>query len=658
MRNPLLLVLLAAGIAAHAAAGIPPAYWPKFPAPAEVHVTCDLHHLPAMHADDPGGAFGDLVFTLQSLAGLAARAVADGHGDAMLWLRQAQSASSERWLDETLRLTGAKRVDAPDPKALLQRFVDAGLAEGYIVYNRDTGGRRPYESLEDVDKYDNTVNVATTLAGLDQALIATPGLAPLLDGMGLRQLLDVRGRDEAWLFEHYRGQLRRDLVHIIDPKAPHLRAYAVASKSLCVFGVNPVTDQVFAWLEPNAPAFGWNAGDEYQMTSQMSRHAHFNTASNWIFNAPVLSTVRAGEDVPWEALQVNARATVNPITLDWPEQRTHFTAFVTSDGDNIQWSLGNFFDHPSYWRAERRAEFPIGWTAPVSHLSQLAPAALAYMAQTASPNDQIVTFPGGYFYPDEYGRETEAPLGALRARFEQVAGRVARLNVRVIIFLARDWDCAAARRAYALAAETFPGLAGMLAIQYHPYNGGLGEVLWTANADGTPIPVVSARYAIWAHLAHLENVGPPALVADRINRTQTPFADWTVVHTWSQFRAAEPGPDLLGEELPKNTPAPPDALGTVAAIHQCIKRLDEHVRVVSPEEMMWRLRLEHKPAATLNALAAGFAEQPLPRDMRERLKAYREWLADTALDTPGAARRAFLKLQAIRFGKAGQKPAR
>ncbi len=652
MRTTFLLALLSAAAAASYCAEIPPAYWPKFPAPAEVHVTCDLDALPVLHPKDPGGAWGDLVFTLQSLAGLAAQAVEEGRGDAMIWMRQAENASYERWLEETLRLTGAKRIDAPDPQALLKRFVDAGAAEGYIVYTRDTGKRNPYDPPATADTYDNSVNVATTLAGLERALIVTPEAAPVLDALGLRQIADVRGRDEAWLFDKYRDRLRRDIVHIIDPKVPHLRAYAIAGKSLCVFGVNSVTDAVFSWLAPNAPAIGWNAGDEYEMTSQMSRHAHFNTASNWIFNAPVLSSAWAGRHVGWDALQVNARSNVDPLTLDWPEDGTHFTAFVTSDGDNIQWSLGNFFDHPYYWRATHRAEFPMGWTAPVSHLSQLAPAALAYMARTASPSDQIVTFPGGYFYPDEYGRETDDPEGALRARFNQVAGRLARMDVRVIVFLARDWDCDAARRAYAIAAETFPGLTGMLALQYHPYNGGLGEVLWVKNAAGAPIPVVSARYAMWAHLSHLENCGPPALVADRISRTESPLADWTVVHTWSQFRDAPPGEDLLGEELPKGERPPKDALGTVAAIRQCIQRLDEDVAVVTPEEMLWRLRLAGRPKATLDALAAKLLEEALPEDMRTRVEQYRRELAEADPGTPAAARKAFLTLKAIRYGKA------
>ena len=43
----------------------------------------------------------------------------------------------------------------------------------------------------------------------------------------------------------------------------------------------------------------------------------------------------------------------------------------------------------------------------------------------------------------------------------------------------------------------------------YPYNAGKGETLWADNAAGAPLPIVSARYGLWARLSQVENNGPP-----------------------------------------------------------------------------------------------------------------------------------------------------
>lgn len=352
-------VLGAAMLPTMARAGEMPEYWPKFPHPKTLYVTHDMNAFPSTGGNDPGGAFGSLTFTLQSLAGLAAAGVKDGTCDAMIWLNEPANTSYKQWRDDVLRVTGARRTDAPDGLELIRQFAGQGLVKGYILYRADPSERNRYDAPPEGKDYNNSANVATSLAASLHAIIVEEQAEPYFKSLNLPKLLDVCDKDEAWLFANHRDKLSRKLVHVIDPKAPHMRDYAIATGSMCIYGISPTTDEVLKWVEPNAPAMGWVAGDEYKGTSQLSRFGHFTTASNWIFNLCAISTIAAETDAPWTALRVNVRQAFDPLEMDWP-QGVHFTAFVMSDGNNFMWFLGDFLKSPSYWEAPSRGKFPMG----------------------------------------------------------------------------------------------------------------------------------------------------------------------------------------------------------------------------------------------------------------------------------------------------------
>ncbi len=474
-------------------------------------------------------------------------------------------------------------------------------------------------------------------------------------------LLDVRDKDEQWCFETNRELFARSHLHLLDPKAPHMRDYAIATRSLCVFGVTPLVDEVLAWLEPNAPTLGWNAGNEFKFVAQLTRFAHFTTASNWIMNLPVMSCLRAGHEIPWEALQVNRKSQTVPLALDWPED-THFTSFVLSDGDNVQWFLGGFANHANaYWRAENRGAFPFGWTMPVTHLSQAGPSLLHHLSRTGSVNDQAVTFPSGYYYPDFYAHARGADMDWYAGRVAMFAERLDKLGVRVIINIAENWQSDGARHAYQTFARQVPNIVGILAMQYHPYNAGRGEILWTEDERGRPIPVVSPRFSIWSNLSHLENNGPPALVAEMINAQPhqglagcDAYFDWTVVHAWSRFKKADTSTDKLAEEMEQTRPLPRDGVvrNAYEPTYWCVQRLAPHVRVVLPEELLWRIRLQLRTRETLAALAEDLMDHTdAPSWQRQVLRGYRERLAKSEIKTSAQCRAAFHWLQDIYWAK-------
>jgi len=647
------MLLVSAALCASAPAATTaelPAYWPRFPKPRRLYVV-QTDSWP--RRDDEKGP-RHLAFTLHSLSGLAALANAEGRSDAMIWIDLPRSRSYCRWRDAVMEATAARRVDVEDCRSLIRAFSEQGIVKGYILYRVDESERGAYsEPPPGSAGYSNSVNVATSLAGHLGALIVEDADEVFFADLGLRRLLDARDKDERWCFETHTDLFPRDYVHVIDPKAPHLRDYAVATGSLCVFGVSDFTDRVYRWLAPNAPVFGWNGADEYTQTSQMSRLGHYQTAVNWVHNLPALSTVQAGTDAQWESLKPNARSAAHPLSLDW-DADSHFTAFVMSDGDNTGWFIGNFCDDSSYWASQSRGRIPMGWTAALCNLSQAAVPVLAHLAATASDKDELLMWPAGYYYVDEYAQDLDDRGGVLKDRIDQFAGRISRLGVTTLALHCRDWDGEQAVEAYKTFAAGVPGLAGIIAIQYAPYNAGLGEIVWVENAEGHPLPVISARYAIWANLSdRFENNGPPALVASLINESAHDHSsrpegrfDWTVVHAWSRFRPADAGRELLGEEIDQAEAAnAPEARRGMEPAHWCAQRLVPTVRVVTPSELLWRARLHLRTRDTLDALAADLMRtRP---DSAEPLGQFRERLRQTDLSEDRSARRAFEELKRI-----------
>jgi len=638
----------------------PASYWIKFPHPKTIYVTGDLNKLPKIGGGaDPGGMNGCLNFTLHSLSGLAALAVKEGNGDSMIWLDIGNNGSYKLWLDLIFDTTKARRQDAPDPLALIRTFAKKGIVKGYILYRADTSTRELYCSdPETTAGYDASVNVATTMAPQLGAIIVEESAEPVFKNMGLKRLFDARGKDEKWCFANRRDECNRALLCTLETKVPHCRDYAIATRSFCLFGVNDFTSKAMAWAEPNSPLIGWNSGAEDVQTSLSSHWGKFETASNWCLNLPLTSIVRAGTDVPWPDLRLNRASEVDPLALDW-EEGVHYTSFIMTDGDNVQWYMGGFFSNSlDYWDAPGRTQFPIGWTAPVADLPQVAVPTLQWMARTASPNDSFMLLGGGYYYPEIYGTAFPDPIKILDAHIAQIAPWMERTGVRTIQFNNQRWDSADARRAQSRYALYIPDLAGIFSIQYYPYTGGEGRILWTPNAESDPIPVISARYGLWEHHSTIKNEGPPAVVASLLNKaahegppTSDAYFDWTTVHVWSYFKKADTSRDIWAEEVDQKLAGKPGIVRGVEPLKWCVDRLEPHVKVVSPEELAWRVRIHLKTRETLDSLARKLEADPHQNPIfRKKTADYRAWLKNAPLDTPAQRRNAFETLRAIRFG--------
>lgn len=556
-------------------------WWPEQRAPQRV-VRVRIGQESGSESDPIAGPMGSEHMLAQSLAGLAARAVNAGLFDEMVWI-DLGNPEYDRWYRGAVSRLNLAESGSADVWALAGRYHGAGIVNGYVLY--DAGSP--------------AVNAATVAAGALGGILVERQLQHRADALGLSCLLDSRGLDDAWAFERFKDSLSRTLVLAQDPAKPHARAMAIAHGLMVLYGDGPTTTAVYRWLEPLSAVIGWNAGEEGDFVQHLSRHGHIMVASDWSLNLELLCAASQA-DVPAKPLRA-----IEPVRLA-PDDSAPCVSFVMSDGDNLQWMMGAFFNQQRFWASSAMGTFPAGFTTCLADLSQACPDAVGLLADTQPPETSVLMFGGGYFYPDlfasVYPAEQRRKLLARHAR--RVGWHMRRTGCRTLLFIAMELDTPAALEAYDIFAREIEELAGMFVMKYSPYEGGEGRIFWTRSARGEAIPVVSCSYSLWANLPFPRS-GTPGEIAGQINAAvaESHFGgvercEWVVIHAWSVFQdqasrdpqAAEhaaPGP--VGTAMESD-----NGLAGLAAAGQCVSLLDKAVRVVSPEELVWRIRARRR----------------------------------------------------------------
>jgi hypothetical protein len=148
------------------------------------------------------------------------------------------------------------------------------------------------------------------------------------------------------------------------------------------------------------------------------------------------------------------------------------------------------------------------------------------------------------------------------------------------------------------------GLLAILIFQYYPYEGGAGKIFWVKDRNGIEVPVITARYSIWENVNQRERAGTPAKIAREIRETvnktsakESPRYDWVIAHAWSYFKQAQ-GDDENAENMPQaNAPTARGVRG-YTPVTWCADRLPSDIRIIAPEELVWRIRMKHNPDQT------------------------------------------------------------
>ncbi len=268
----------------------------------------------------------------------------------------------------------------------------ADCADGCVVYDPEVP---------------DTLNVATTMAGLYRLAVVHPSDVEWARGLGLEVVEDLRGRFRSkleayeWAYEELWPECERRLLAPMRPEGyPRLMQVAVrdyvTALSLFAHYLNPTDPQegeLFRRLLDDMPSssalLGWHEGTEHVTVRLASERRKFVvvTTGNPLMVANLTT---------WSGLRAEARFGLPPVDFSRLRPDKVYVTFYFNDGDNIQWD----FMMKRFWEDPERGRVPVAWTIS-PFLADLAPLVAKYYAETASSRDAFVSGPSGagYWYP-------------------------------------------------------------------------------------------------------------------------------------------------------------------------------------------------------------------------------------------------------------------
>lgn len=358
----------AATLEAPLTGGKPGISWP--PGHALPRFATPLH----LGVADMTGVAADIQLLLTTLQGVVNRS------RPRIYLLQPQNEPLYAWLDALPVLYEVSE----DPLTLLEEYRNE--ITGAVLYDENVPG---------------TVNVATTLAGLRDAVATSAALAA---SAGLPVVADLRGTFATdldaytWAVDQLWPETTHRMLVGLDPGiSGYLRDYAVANRGLVVF-LDPsvpaelaLLEQVLSDIPAGSPYLGWwpsaltGENDGTQVTSQ---HGLIVMASDYSANLTVFSGAKA----PVRGTQPRVPAP--------PLENKVYVTFTVTDGDNIQYMQHRM---RQLWDDPARGEVPLNWTVQPLAVDA-APTLLSYYQRTASDNDYLMAGPSGagYVYPGDW----------------------------------------------------------------------------------------------------------------------------------------------------------------------------------------------------------------------------------------------------------------
>jgi GxGYxY sequence motif in domain of unknown function N-terminal/GxGYxYP putative glycoside hydrolase C-terminal domain len=243
----------------------------------------------------------------------------------------------------------------------------------------------------------DTVNLATTMAGIDDAMVAAPSQLPLLHRYDIPVIHSFAGKwfssptaAYQWEFTYLFPKTNpADLVVLSPDCLGSLRDYIIATKSFVFFLTStnaveePLMNRIISSRPANTPILGYVAHERSDV-ADLSSLGHFLNVSDFLQNesdfAAVPSLPRLVQPKPL------------PVRAD---QNTIYVAFLVSDGDNAQYVEHHMFD---FWRRDADlGAVPEGWTI-ASGMADFAPSLIDWYYRHLPRDDEMLSGPSGVGY--------------------------------------------------------------------------------------------------------------------------------------------------------------------------------------------------------------------------------------------------------------------
>jgi hypothetical protein len=450
----------------------------------------------------------------QSLQGIT------GRKQPRIWLH---TGGMNAVIEAQLRREGVTLHEVGSVWELVKRFRDE--VKGAVLYRLRTP----------------SLNVATSLCGILDAVAVDESLRERAEAEGLKLLVDAREMDERQALERYRTRFARGVaVEQSIEKPGHLRDFAVSRRAFTYATTDPAfRTHVALVFGPQALVYGWG-DDEHRWVSALSRANASGAPADWCINLSALAKLPAGR------LQRPERPL--PVT----EDGVRYVAFVMSDGDNLQWLCGGFVDHSSFWGSPSRGQLPMTWeVSPL--LAEVGPRVLQHLYATATSADGFVTGPGVPGYTFLHDQPDPAALA------RQAAPLLRRSDLPVVSVL--NTNEGTLRETVPLLER--PEVQGVLYKAYSPYHRHRGEIFWHRGK-----PCLSYRFVLWEDLMEPEQVAQQVAKLPAAPRTDEASYAIVNVHAWS-FRGSG---------------------GPMEAVRRTIAQLPPNTRVVTADQIIALLR--------------------------------------------------------------------
>ena len=533
----------------------------------------------AEHADLKKGRY--YTNMCESLAGLAARAVEAGESDCAIWLEDPNNRYSYTLCKQELQRQGAKELAATDGVELLRSRRFSGLVKGFV--------------LTDIDNNPESEVVATVAAHVHSAIVVDVRVREAYEEMGLEMVYDASRKTTRDAWKEFRDKCNNRALVISSSTAHELRDFVVANNLFLLNLKNDdgnnwdVMEEVLGWLSPCSPVYGWESFDEHSFVQRVTEHGHLMVPSNYYMNMPLTS-------INYSQKQKSLLANVlNPANRIYQENDTSkYVSYYLSDGDNVQWVFFTWYDE--WFKHKHATDVKMAFGIPSTNLSMIAPPAYKHIVDHQGVENTLVeNCGGGYIYIDDFAKKANGQDG-LEALAKKVGAHMRQHRIKVLGLFANDVTSEAAQNAYRTFIKANNWLEGVIAVQYHPYNGGHGHTYWFPNSDGIDIPVISVRYTLWDFGENNSGgQGTPAYVARLLQEEQPDFS-LIDVHAWSNFADIGNSTDEVGE-----TKGTKNVKGAGAA-YLCQRRLPKQFKCVSLQEFIWRMRMKHNREQTLRVL--------------------------------------------------------
>jgi hypothetical protein len=271
-------------------------------------------------------------------------------------------------------------------------------AKGYVVWDTEIG---------------TTSNVAFTIAGLEDAIVVTENLIPLVEKHGLKQIDDLRGRytgqTHAQIYadaiERYWDRCNRDKIMLMGghrgrSMQPAMADWGIREKMFFhELSADPeeadeveLNRSLLEDLNVGAIVFGWHPygkDTEEQSTMLLST---YGLKMEGLHNLPNLSYNCQFEFTKGFKFTNNHHVALDEKLV--AEEKVYIS-FVQSDSIGI-----------GVWTKPGRGKLPFAWQVTMNWCD-FSPAALEYFHESATPNDYFIggLSGPGYMYPNNIPKD-------------------------------------------------------------------------------------------------------------------------------------------------------------------------------------------------------------------------------------------------------------